>query len=84
MVYLLHYKMPLYHSQHYLGSTSNLTNRIKLHRNGQSRAHLPLAFYKLNIDFVISKTWAGDFQLEKKLKKVKNNRKLCPICSTRK
>ena len=80
MVYLLHYKIPLYHARHYLGNTSNLKNRIKYHRNGQSKAHLPVAFYKLGIDFVVSRIWEGEFKLEKQLKKQKNNRKLCPIC----
>ena len=80
MVYLLHYKMPLYHARHYLGNTSNLKNRIRLHRSGQSKAHLPVAFHKLGIDFVVSRTWAGEFELEKQLKKCKNNRKLCPLC----
>lgn len=81
MVYLLCYNKPLYHAKHYLGNTSNLDNRIRRHRSGQSRAHLPMAFHKLGIDFIVSRTWEGSFALEKQLKKRKNNRKLCPICS---
>ncbi len=83
MVYLLHYQFPLAHAQHYLGNTSNLKKRIQRHRNGTSKAHLPMAFHKLGITFVVSKIWDGEFELEKRLKKQKNNRKLCPLCKKR-
>jgi predicted GIY-YIG superfamily endonuclease len=80
MVYLLHYSQPLCHARHYMGATTNLNQRIKRHRNGTSKAHLPVAFFKLGINFVVSRTWEGDFELEKQLKKQKNGRRLCPIC----
>lgn len=84
MVYLLYYNKPIHHAKHYMGCTSNLSNRIKCHRNGNSKAHLPMAFHKLGIGFEVSRIWDGDFALEKKLKKYKNNRRLCPFCQKKK
>ncbi len=80
MVYLCCFDKPIHHAKHYLGSTGNLHERIKRHRNGTSRACLPRAFHKLGIGFTVTRTWEGGFELEKELKKLKNNRKLCPRC----
>ena len=44
-------------------------------------AHLPQAFYRQGIPFIIVRTWSeGDRTVERKLKNLKNARLLCPIC----
>jgi len=85
MVYLLHYFSSLHHAQHYLGYSQGVRDdhqqRIRKHANGTSGAHLPQAFYRQGIPFVIARTWwEGDRTVERKLKNLKNARLLCPIC----
>ena len=79
MIYLLHYDRPLHHAQHYLGFTDDLEARTARHLNGFG-GRLPAVFSELGISFTIARTWDGDRALERKLKKRKNSRKLCPIC----
>jgi predicted GIY-YIG superfamily endonuclease len=80
MVYLLHFNRKLHHAGHYLGATANLDRRIRQHRGGTSSACLMRAIYKAGIGFELVRTWTGDFELERQLKRRKNNSKLCPIC----
>ncbi len=79
MIYLLHYDRPQHHAQHYLGFTDDLDARTVRHLNG-FRGRLPAVFSELGISFTIARNWEGDRKLERKLKKRKNGRKLCPIC----
>lgn len=79
MIYLLHYDRPLHHAQHYLGFTDDLDARTARHLNGFG-GWLPAVFSELGISFTIARTWDGDRNLERKLKRRKNGRKLCPIC----
>jgi hypothetical protein len=79
MIYLLHYDRPLHHAQHYLGFTDDLDARTTRHLTGFG-GRLPAVFSELGISFTIARTWDGDRTLERKLKKRKNGRKLCPIC----
>lgn len=83
--YLLHYKTPISHSQHYLGSTDNLDRRLHEHSNGSGKARLPQVFNELGIEFEVSRLWECEIvkearALERQLKRRKNGRKLCPTC----
>jgi predicted GIY-YIG superfamily endonuclease len=79
-VYLLHFSTPLYHARHYLGSTSNLDQRLDEHRRGQG-ARLLEVITELGIGFEVARTWTGDRKLERTLKARKNAPRLCPVCS---
>lgn len=76
---LFHYDRPMHHAQHYMGFTDDLDARTSRHLIG-SGGRLPVVFSELGISFTIAGTWEGDRTLERKLKRRKNGRKLCPIC----
>ena len=78
-VYLIHLARPYHHARHYLGYTSNLTNRLAQHRSGTG-AKLLKAVRKAGISFEVVRTWEGYATLEKQLKARKNAPKLCPVC----
>lgn len=65
--------------RNYLGFTDDLDERTSRHLTGFG-GRLPAVFSELGISFTIARTWDGDRALERKLKKRKNGRKLCPIC----
>jgi predicted GIY-YIG superfamily endonuclease len=84
MVYLIHLDSKLKHSQHYIGfvdgGTDRLNSRLDYHRRGRGSKFLK-AVVDAGIDFVVSRTWVeGDRNFERKLKNMKNARRLCPIC----
>lgn len=82
MVYLLHFDRPYRHARHYLGFTRNLDARLALHRspNGSSHHRLMQVIAGAGIGFVLARTWDGDRDLERRLKRRKEGPKLCPIC----
>lgn len=82
IVYLLHFNRPYKHAKHYLGSTSDLSKRIKQHRNGKSGSHLIRVIYEAGIEFVVARTWDGDRTKERRMKG-RGLSKLCPICNNR-
>lgn len=80
VVYLLHFKRPLHHAQHYLGSTSNLEMRVNAHNHGGGSRITQVA-HDLGIEFELVRTWPiGGRRLERKLKDQHNSRRLCPKC----
>ncbi|NJP11675.1 MAG: GIY-YIG nuclease family protein [Leptolyngbyaceae cyanobacterium RU_5_1] len=81
-VYLLHFDRlisPNHTTQHYLGFAENLENRISQHRNG-SGSRLCAVAKERGIGFVLARTWEGDRQTERQLKRQKGSPRLCPIC----
>jgi len=78
-VYLLHFERPLHHAQHYIGYAEDLEARLARHRSGNG-ARLVEVFTVAGIDFTVARTWEGDRDLERRLKRRKNARRLCPIC----
>ena len=81
-VYLLHFETKLAHAQHYLGSTDDLENRLACHRKGNG-ARLMAVVTALGITWRLARTWPGDRALERRLKRRKEGRRLCPICNPR-
>lgn len=82
-VYLLHFDRPYHHARHYLGYTSNLDQRIALHRkpNGSSHHRLMQVIHAAGIGFSVARTWPeGNRALERELKRRKYSPRLCPIC----
>jgi predicted GIY-YIG superfamily endonuclease len=80
IVYLLHFKRPLAHAKHYLGSTNNLEMRLNAHNHGGG-SRLTQVAHDLGIEFELVRTWpSGGRKLERKLKNQHNGRRLCPKC----
>lgn len=84
-VYLLHFHTKLHHAGHYLGSASDLDERLGQHANGNG-ARLTGVIKELGIGWTLARVWTFEtrkqaWQAEHYFKTVtKNSRKLCPIC----
>jgi predicted GIY-YIG superfamily endonuclease len=80
-VYLLHFAVPLYHAQHYLGWTQHdLQWRLDAHRHNQG-AKLLRAANERGIEWWLVRTWEGcDRSVERRLKDRHESPRLCPLC----
>jgi predicted GIY-YIG superfamily endonuclease len=83
-VYLLHFERPVYgHSQHYIGFTTNLAQRLASHKYGHG-ARITSIAVKKGIRWELARVWEGeDQEFERLLKKSGRARKYCQICSPR-
>jgi predicted GIY-YIG superfamily endonuclease len=82
IVYLLHFERRICASrttQHYIGWTNNLDDRLWNHSRGKGSRLCAVARQR-NIRFVLAECWIGDRALERRLKRYKNAPRLCPIC----
>jgi predicted GIY-YIG superfamily endonuclease len=82
VTYLLHFSRPYgagSRPQHYLGSAENLPARVKEHRSGQG-ARLTAVVIEAGITFEVVRTWEGGRATERKLKKRRCPKRLCPLC----
>ncbi len=84
-VYLIHFDTP-YTSpngrktiRHYLGSTSNLKQRIAAHQSGQG-ARVMEVITAAGIPWHVARKWKGGRQLERQFKRRHNAPQLCPVC----
>jgi predicted GIY-YIG superfamily endonuclease len=83
VVYLLHRDgaMPdCHHARHYIGSAVQLEERLKEHERGGG-APLTQVWVESGAAFHCSRTWKGDRYLERRLKRQKQARRLCPACN---
>lgn len=78
-IYLLHFDRPFGHAQHYTGWASNLDGRLKHHANG-SGATLLRHVRNAGIGWTLARTWSGDRNRERALKKQGGASRHCPIC----
>src|SRR3989442_8829197 len=78
-VYLLHFTQRYKHAGHYLGSSTNLTQRLQAHANGQG-ARLLAVVHAAGITWTLARTWEGGKQCERKLKRQGGASRRCPIC----
>lgn len=83
-IYLLHFRRPFGHARHYLGATTNLGHRLKLHAAGKG-AVLLRHVMEAGIRWQLARTWdvpegTTMRQYEIKLKKQGGHGRLCPIC----
>jgi hypothetical protein len=86
-VYLLHFSQPIGdpknprgQAQHYLGWTVDLEHRLDTHAAGNGSA-LMAAVSAQGIDWQLARTWLGDRDLERRLKRQHNAPRLCPVCN---
>lgn len=85
--YLLHLKTPLGHARHYLGVTTNLAKRLKLHATGRGANMLRVAKERQGkaFGFTLARTWDIPVDMtprayEIKLKNRGSGARSCPIC----
>jgi len=86
VVYLLHFDKPIsdnHTCQHYLGSCTDLDDRMREHRDNPDARLLQVAKER-GIGFRVVRVWAGGRQLERQLKNLHNGKKLCPVCTAQK
>lgn len=67
-------------AQHYLGSTTNLTQRLATHRAGLG-ARMLAAANERGIAYDVVRTWPGGRDVERRLKALRNAPRLCPACA---
>jgi predicted GIY-YIG superfamily endonuclease len=80
IVYLLHFHQKLAHSQHYIGFTTNLDKRLTDHLCGQGARLMEVCFER-GIEWRLARTWPGNRELERRLKRRHGAASICPICS---
>jgi predicted GIY-YIG superfamily endonuclease len=83
IIYLLHFSSPIspdHTTQHYLGFTTSLEERLEQHRQGKA-ARLTEVAKERNITFILARTFKGTRTGERLLKNRKEGPALCPICS---
>jgi predicted GIY-YIG superfamily endonuclease len=86
-VYLIHFTFPyqartgagIKRVQHYTGWATDLLARLAEHRSGKG-ARLMQVIHEAGIPWEVARTWPGDRNLERRLKRRKKARCLCPIC----
>lgn len=82
-IYLLHFSHRVGHAQHYIGwaMEGGLFKRLAQHESGNGRA-TPLirALIASGGRFRLARVWDGDRHMERRLKRRKGARQLCPIC----
>jgi predicted GIY-YIG superfamily endonuclease len=82
-VYLLHFEKPIsdrHTTQHYIGYTSDIDERLRSHRKGTG-SRLCAVAKERGIGFTLAELIKGDRTIERTLKNAKNSPKMCPICS---
>jgi predicted GIY-YIG superfamily endonuclease len=67
-------------ARHYLGTTTNLAQRLESHRSGKGARMLAAAAAK-GIAFDVVRTWPGGRDVERQLKAQRNAPRMCPRCS---
>lgn len=85
-VYLLHFSRPIgqnHTTQHYLGWSADLDNRIRQHRKGTG-SRLCAVARERDIFFTVAQVWQGNRRLERYLKSQHNAPRYCPICAANK
>ena len=82
-VYILHFDKPIspdHTAQHYVGFTKDIDQRIRQHRKGKGSRFCAVAKERV-IKFILAELLIGERDLEKAIKRQKNTKKFCPICS---
>ena len=81
VVYLIHFDRPYKQSSHYLGWTHDLEKRLARHRAGHG-SNILKVIQNAGIGWQVVRVWEpASPKVESELKKYRNNKRLCPICS---
>lgn len=84
-VYLIHIDPPLAHAKHYLGSTIDVTKRMRQHVTGNGNPLLKAAV-DAGCNLEIVRVWhypeiEWARRAEAKLKRQQHNGRYCPVCN---
>ncbi len=84
-VYILHFRQPLAHAQHYTGATDDLRQRMRHHRGGHG-GRLPQIFRELGVSFVVGRVEEYDdrrtaFLRERQIKRTAHGPRYCQVCT---
>ena len=71
---------PTHPARHYTGWAADLDARLAQHAAGHGARMLAAAAAR-GISWRVTRTWAGDRALERRLKAWKNGPELCPVCA---
>lgn len=84
IVYLIHFDKPYKHANHYIGFVEeDLCRRLQEHLDNYG-SKLLKAVNNANIQWEVVRVWEGvDRNFERKLKKRKNSKQMCPVCNKR-
>ncbi len=78
-LYLLHFSERYRHAGHYLGWTENLEARLAEHEAGNG-ARLLQVVKASGISWTLARTWAGDRNRERAIKRQGGLSRCCPSC----
>lgn len=81
-IYLLHFDRPYKHAKHYIGWTRDLESRLADHRAG-SGARLLAVIKAEDIGWTLARTWTGDRNRERAIKRQGGASRCCPTCGVR-
>lgn len=84
MIYILHFVEKYHHAQHYVGYTKNPIRRFEEHFNVNLKSKgspLIKAVLRAGIEIKIALVKSGTRKDERRIKKFKNTKKFCPICT---
>lgn len=80
-VYLIHFDRKYHHTEHYIGYSKCLPDRIENHKHNTG-ARLLKAVNQADITWNVVRTWQVDGQgLERQLKNQKHSARFCPVCN---
>lgn len=68
-------------ASHYLGSTNKPVGERLMQHQSKAGARITKAAVEQGRELVLVRTWDGGWNRERQLKKLHNNRLLCPICN---
>lgn len=78
-VYLLHFDRPYPDAQHYCGWTADLPARLTAHSTGRG-ARLIEVITAAGIGYQLARTWPGDRNRERRIKRQGGLSRCCPLC----
>lgn len=79
-VYLIHFEKPLHHARHYIGYSSDIAERVYMHRLGKG-ARLMEVLEELSMKWWVVKVWEGETRaFERRLKNRHGAAPFCPEC----
>lgn len=81
-IYLLHFDQPYKHAKHYIGWTTNLSERLADHMLGLSESGRLMAVIKeAGIGFSLARIWTeATRDFERSLKNRGGASRICPMC----
>ncbi|HLX49510.1 MAG TPA: hypothetical protein VKS82_14370 [Streptosporangiaceae bacterium] len=81
-IYLLHFDRPYRHARHYIGWAVNLNARLAAHEQGRG-ARLLEVVRAAGIGWQLARTWSGDRNRERQIKRQGGASRCCPLCGVK-